>query len=201
MDNINNIPLHELFTRYNMEAVNQKNTMCTYPGVLKNKYIVSITGDLFSIHYSRFLIKQFDKNGYIRYHMATDTGYKNIFAHRLVAWEFVINPNPELYNLVNHLDGVKENIYFTNLEWCSNSYNKYHAKINGLTAKGESHGYSKYMESDIKEICELFQAGYSKPQVLEYFKCNFKNNRSLYDLIFLIYNKRAWNHITCQYNY
>ena len=80
-------------------------------------------------------IKSFRKidkiNGLIR--KACSTGeylcisinYKNIKIHRLVCKYFV--ENPFNYNTVNHKDGDKTNNVFTNLEWCTNSYNVKHA--------------------------------------------------------------------------
>lgn len=51
---------------------------------------------------------------------------KNWIAHRLVALTYIPNPNnlPE----INHKDGNKNNISVSNLEWCTSSQNKQHAK-------------------------------------------------------------------------
>lgn len=40
-------------------------------------------------------------------------------AHRLVAKYFVINNNPEKYNIVNHIDENTYNNAYWNLEWCT----------------------------------------------------------------------------------
>lgn len=50
---------------------------------------------------------------------------KSISLHRLVAENFIPNPNglPE----VNHIDGNRQNNLVCNLEWCSSSYNVRHS--------------------------------------------------------------------------
>lgn len=51
---------------------------------------------------------------------------------RLVAIYYVDNPNPEEYDIVNHIDGDKMNNHYTNLEWCNISMNTQHAYDNNL---------------------------------------------------------------------
>lgn len=48
---------------------------------------------------------------------------KQYLAHRLVAKYFVHNPNPEMYNVVNHLDENTHNNRADNLEWTTNKDN------------------------------------------------------------------------------
>lgn len=50
--------------------------------------------------------------------------------HRLVALAFVENPNPEKYNIVNHIDENIHNNYYKNLEWCDNQYNLHYGSAN-----------------------------------------------------------------------
>src|SRR6478609_8956229 len=57
-------------------------------------------------------------------------GYKNYVVHRLVAIAFI--PNPNNYEVVNHLDGDKLNNNAWNLEWTTLVGNAKHAKETGL---------------------------------------------------------------------
>jgi len=51
---------------------------------------------------------------------------------RLVGLYFVENTNQKEYNIINHIDGNKQNNNYKNLEWCNISENTQHAYDNGL---------------------------------------------------------------------
>jgi hypothetical protein len=55
---------------------------------------------------------------------------KNVYIHRLVASHFVDNPNKK--EQVNHINGIKEDNNFDNLEWVTNLENMQHARKIGL---------------------------------------------------------------------
>lgn len=57
---------------------------------------------------------------------------RSIGIHRLVALAWVVNPEPDKFNIVNHKDGNKHNNHHTNLEWCDYGQNNRHARDSGL---------------------------------------------------------------------
>lgn len=59
-----------------------------------------------------------DKNGYIIYTFSKFLEKRlDIKAHRLVAFMFIPNPNPNFLNIVNHKDENKQNNFVDNLNW------------------------------------------------------------------------------------
>lgn len=52
--------------------------------------------------------------------------------HRAVALAWIENTNPDVWTVVNHKDGDRQNNDYTNLEWTDYSGNNYHAVNTGL---------------------------------------------------------------------
>ena len=67
-----------------------------------------------------------DSKGYLR----VDIRQKNYKVHRLVGLTFLDNPNK--YDQINHINGIKSDNRVENLEWCNNSQNQLHAYRLGL---------------------------------------------------------------------
>jgi hypothetical protein len=77
---------------------------------------------------------------------------KNIFIHRLVAFEFV--DNPENKPQVNHKDGNKWNNNATNLEWVTNKENSLHAQSLGLVRISKGRYRKKICPRKTKQIID-----------------------------------------------
>lgn len=71
------------------------------------------------IYKEKILPVKISKKGYGE--VKIDNIYHKV--HILVAEAFIINPSPERYNQINHIDRIKSNNIVTNLEWCTNRYN------------------------------------------------------------------------------
>lgn len=64
-----------------------------------------------------------NNHGYVMVDLSKNGIRKHKLLHRLVALSFVSNPNPDTWDVVNHIDANKEHNSFDNLEWCDTKYN------------------------------------------------------------------------------
>lgn len=94
-------------------------------------YFITNTGNVISYRrydFGKVLVPKHDKDGYriVRLYKDSKTShFKRI--GRLVAEEFILNPDPYLFNMVNHIDNDILNDSVDNLEWCDNTYNQLHS--------------------------------------------------------------------------
>lgn len=89
-------------------------------------YQVSNFGNVMSLNYrlrgyNALLTPKINDKGYAWVELRKNGTRKQVLVHRLVAQEFLKNPNN--YPVVNHKDENKLNNIVDNLEWCTFSYN------------------------------------------------------------------------------
>lgn len=99
-----------------------------------HKYFICDKGFVISTAKGLSILKpRVDKFGYNRCYIRdmNDNKRKDYKIHRLVAEYFI--ENPDNLQVVNHIDGNKQNNYVNNLEWCTHSDNNYHAYKTGLS--------------------------------------------------------------------
>lgn len=93
-----------------------------YPGIeFGTKYIITKAGKVISTK-TRKEMKLGMRNSYY-WACLTDSNSKQhcVYVHRLVAYNFI--PNPNNYPIINHKDEDPSNNNVDNLEWCTYSYN------------------------------------------------------------------------------
>ena len=88
------------------------------------KYLIFPDGSIYSYRRKRFLKWNADGKGYYRVTLLFRNKAKTCHIHRLVAINFI--PNPNNLPVVNHKDFNKKNNKRENLEWCTDEYNKKH---------------------------------------------------------------------------
>lgn len=87
----------------------------------EGRYQVSNLGNIKNIKTGRILKPRLTHTGYYQVHFTLNGKEKNYKVHRLVAKEFINNPNN--YKEVNHKDENRLNNAAFNLEWCNRDYN------------------------------------------------------------------------------
>lgn len=136
------------------------------------------------------ILKPYKNNcGYLRVWLCKNGNGKNKFIHRLVAEAFVANKDNK--EIVNHLNGVKSDNNYDNLEWCTRSENQKHAFKIGIqeSVKGSDQGSSKLTEDDVISIRNLYKTGlYTQAEI-------GKEYGVVHTVISRIVNRKIWKHI------
>lgn len=101
----------------------------------------------------RVLIPYLNKYGYLCTNLTNSQGKREYAAiHRLVAIAFLESTNRDINNLqVNHIDGVKTNNAYSNLEWVTAKENILHSHKIGLR-NYKSKKVGKYMGDVLVEV-------------------------------------------------
>lgn len=101
--------------------------------VMKNypNYEISLTG-IRNLKTKRPLKMTKDKEGYPIVHPDD----KERRFHVLIAEQWITNPDPINFVVVNHKNGIKDDFSIENLEWCTQKYSVEHAIKTGLRPKG-----------------------------------------------------------------
>lgn len=96
-------------------------------------------------------------SGYVEATLRMKPLKRRVRIHTLVGEHFLIKPITDKKLIINHLDGVKINNYFENLEWATYKRNSEHAIAIGLfDKKGSKHQNSKLTEEDVLQIRYLY---------------------------------------------
>lgn len=92
---------------------------------IDDRYSVSNLGRVKSNYANkeRILKPTPDVRGYLKVDLRHGESRKGMLVHRLVAFAFIDNPDPENFKEVNHKDENKTNNCVDNLEWCDTIYN------------------------------------------------------------------------------
>jgi NUMOD4 motif len=152
------------------------------------RYQVGNWGSVFStIRATRFLKWTIDDQpGYPYVQLMEDGASEStsFYVHELVARAFI--PNPSNLPTVNHINGIKHDPYWLNLEWATQSDQQEHALSTGLNKSfGETHYAATLTWDDVDQIRSMVAGGIMQKDVAEMFGQTRTN-------ICRIVNGRAW---------
>ena len=149
-------------------------------------YCITSHGRIFN-KTTRQLINTQIKNGYEKVCLKINNKREYFLVHRMLAFYFVPRSNDN-YNVVNHLDGTKDNNNLFNLEWTTIKGNTQHASIYGLMSCGESHPSSKMTNNQALELINFYNEGGTKSEAVDNFDFVTKS------IAEKVYNKSRWKH-------
>lgn len=97
--------------------------------------------------------------------------------HRIVGELFIPKPQDPNKNTINHIDGVKTNNYYLNLEWVTNQENIKHSIDTNLRKRSWA---QKLTEEQVKEIRELYnETNITISQIVKKYNVNEHSIRAL----------------------
>lgn len=163
------------------------------PGVEKQRYIVSQTGEVYDLKLKHFVAKV-NNNGYYRVYLRLEDGSRtHIEMHRLVKLQHHgSDPDPEKY-VVDHKNCDKHDNYLSNLEFVTNSENVRRAINNNLYPEI----YKVISDEDAELICKMLSEGYNFMQISDYFYPKYQRN--INRIVERIYLGDAWKYISIKY--
>ena len=138
----------------------------------EGRYTISNLGIVRSLLTNKVMKPSITKYGYARVllRLPKSRDYKTFFVHRLVAMNFI--PNPNDYPEVNHRDSNRLNNTVTNLEWCTREMNVKHSfEFGKASNKGYRNPNSKLNIDDVNAIKAIHKTKrFSNVKIAKYFR-------------------------------
>ena len=132
------------------------------------------------------------QSGCYRYYMVTFSLGQQIYKrylHRVVAQEFLPNPNPALYDTVGFKNKDGHDCHIDNLYWTNQTELMETRKMQGKYAVGTDHHASKMTEATVVEARKLYQ---SKQKTISQLARMYGMDPSSMDSIL---KRTTWKHI------
>lgn len=83
----------------------------------------------------KIMKQSISKEGYLFITLRRNKEQKGFLVHRLLALTFIENPNPDEFDIVDHINGIRHDNRLSNLQWVNNSINMLKAKKSLSTSK------------------------------------------------------------------
>jgi hypothetical protein len=121
-------------------------------------YLIFSKGMILNTTTNRVLTPSKDTQGYLRVRLKVLGVYKTYKLHRVVASLFIPQEDITKKN-VNHINGIKSDNNYLNLEWVTNNENMCHAKESRLMQSGTSRSNSKLDDCGVLSVYTILHAG------------------------------------------
>lgn len=170
--------------------------------IKKFMYLISNYGNIYSLKSKKILKYKITEKGYARITLQINDikkYQKDYKIHRLVAYFFCDNKDPDIFLEIDHIDSNRLNNYYKNLEWVTHSENIRRAKEKGNMIDINT-------EEFIRSICEMFEQGVSILNIYYNFhpeeinKTQKLNDKKFYKFLYLILMNKRHSFIRSQYN-
>lgn len=175
-----------------------------YPNI-RNDYMISNYGRIYSNRSKKILRNSLKANGYYQVSLMVNYGEDSIISlsklfsiHRLLMAVFNPIDIEDMKKMeVNHKDCNKLNNKLDNLEWATPKENTIHAFQNGLVNVrfGESHPDATLTDEEVRKICELWISGDYDHEDIADIICTKKST------VAAIVSGASWKHITKDYDF
>lgn len=165
-------------------------------GILTKEYEISNYGRVYHLEKKIFL-KQHKHYGYNKASIHINGSSKSYGVHRLVAMNFC-EEGREDQTFVNHINSIRDDNYYENLEWCNHDENMRHMVEQGNSCKGSKNITSKFNEEQVHIICQLLEKGYNYREICNELGIEYDNKTGL--RIGCIRKGETWTHISKYYN-
>lgn len=130
------------------------------------------------------------KQGYRQAHIKQYGVMRKVPVHRLVALAYI--PKQEGRDIVNHIDGNKQNNHYSNLEWCTPRENSIHARDVLGIGIGENHSQAILTDEVVHKICASLQDGLRNIDIAKMYNTTTYTVKS-------IRTKRSWTSVSKGY--
>lgn len=182
--------------------------------IVPGLYLISNFGRIYSNSKQGYLSLALS-NGYHTAQLNTIDGKrKTFYVHRLVAYAFIPNYNPDENTDVNHKNLYRDDNFSENLEWVTKQENNYHESVNrghgieikkasgkwgdGSSTYGENNGMAKLKESEVRAMLLAIERGASYSEAI--ISAGLEPTENMrYNLSHIVRGHR-WKKISKDYN-
>lgn len=198
------------------------------PGVKPGMYEISSIGNVRNVQTRKLLSQavSYKGGGYRSVGLQMEDNSRKVFpVHRLVASTFVPKTKEDIElgrNTVNHMDCITDHNEALNLEWTTLGENTVHginahhnegvpvysneyreANVDsdwadGYVTAGTANGMSRLTEDQVRQICQMLQDGYKRPEIARTVLDGTTND---YFIIRDIHTRKRWGSISKDYDF